>query len=57
MMNDDDLREHWKNVGMPNAPKLNNKYKYKTDFIKNHLNSSNSFNCIVTSILLWWSAN
>ena len=27
-MNDDDLREHWKNVGMPNAPKLNNKYKY-----------------------------
>ena len=28
MMNDDDLREHWKNVGMPNAPKFNNKYKY-----------------------------
>ena len=28
MMNEDDLREHWRNAGMPHAPKLNNKYKY-----------------------------
>ena len=26
MMNEDDLREHWRNAGMPHAPKLNNKY-------------------------------
>ena len=28
MMDEKDLKEHWKNTGMPHGPKLNNKYKY-----------------------------